>query len=626
VSAPAQTVIVLSRVREDLDRRAERAETGADLAAQLPDCPAGLQPHPDGALDAAEGAGTAQAQPAASVQSLSEDALRAALESAASTGRSPVAVLGETSGLDGDALARALGAALRYPVLEGAALMALAPAFDLLGPAEAAERGCVIVKADVAEMRGAEYLAVIANPFDLTLRGWVELKVPQTLSWHLAAPGGITAYVAKHEQDLRAMDVAAVAGAGEKSADPKIEDLSLASISADSSPVVKLVHSTVYDALKAGASDIHLETRPGGLAVRYRVDGVLVHIVTLEGTDLCEQVISRVKVMSELDIAERRVPQDGRFRVALKGRPIDFRVSVMPSVYGEDAVLRILDKQALTDELQGLRLDALGFEAGVVKRLRRLSELPYGMLLVTGPTGSGKTTTLYAAISETNTGRDKIVTIEDPVEYQLPGVLQIPVNEKKGLTFARGLRSILRHDPDKIMVGEIRDPETAQIAIQSALTGHLVFTTVHANNVFDVLGRFTHMQVDAYAFVSALNGILAQRLVRVICERCVEPDQPPAEVIGESGLLPPQVSDWTFRAGRGCAHCRGTGYKGRRAIGELLVLNDELREAIVARAPARRLKELALAGGSKLIRTAALELVQHGVTTLLEANRVTALA
>jgi general secretion pathway protein E len=505
-------------------------------------------------------------------------------------------------------------------VLESAALMALAPAFDLLGPAEAARRGCVVVK------RGEECLAVTSDPFDLALRGWLELKVPQPLSWHLAAPDEITAYVAKFEQELRAMDVAAVAGERAQADDAAVENLSLASISADSSPTVKLVNSTIYDALKAGASDIHLETRPEGLEVRYRLDGVLVHVVTLGGADLCEQVISRVKVMSELDIAERRVPQDGRFRLALKGRPIDFRVSVMPSVHGEDAVLRILDKQALTDELQGLRLDNLGFEAEVVQRLRRLAELPYGMLLVTGPTGSGKTTTLYAAISETNTGRDKIVTIEDPVEYQLPGVLQIPVNEKKGLTFARGLRSILRHDPDKIMVGEIRDPETAQIAIQSALTGHLVFTTVHANNVFDVLGRFTHMQVDAYAFVSALNGILAQRLLRVVCEQCAERVQPMPEILSQSGLQPSAVGGWNFRNGRGCAHCRGTGYKGRRAVGELLVLNDELREAIVARAPARRLKELALAGGSKLIRTAALELVEEGVTTLLEANRVTALA
>jgi len=624
-SQPAETVIELSRVREKLDRQAEHAEAPADLSSPEPRAgrrpPLGTAPEAADAVDAIEIVEHQESvEGAPPTASLSDDGLRAALEEATASGRSPLDVLAETTGLSGDAMARALGAALRYPVLSSAALMALAPAFDLLGPAEAAQRGCVVVR------RGAEVLAVIGNPFDLALRGWLELKIPESPSWHLAAPDEITAYIAKFEQDLRAMDVAAVTGEGEKTADGAVENLSLATISADTSPVVKLVHSTVYDALKAGASDIHLETRPGGLAVRYRVDGVLVHVVTLGGADLCEQVISRVKVMSELDIAERRVPQDGRFRLALQGRPIDFRVSVMPSVHGEDAVLRILDKQALTDELQGLRLDALGFEGAVVMRLRRLSELPYGMLLVTGPTGSGKTTTLYAAISETNTGRDKIVTIEDPVEYQLPGVLQIPVNEKKGLTFARGLRSILRHDPDKIMVGEIRDPETAQIAIQSALTGHLVFTTVHANNVFDVLGRFAHMEVDAYAFVSALNGILAQRLVRIVCEQCAEPAQPTPEFLGQSGLSPAAVRDWTFRGGRGCAHCRGTGYKGRRAIGELLVLNDELREAIVARAPARRLKELALAGGSKLMRTAALELVQHGVTTLLEANRVTALA
>ncbi len=619
----AQTVIDLTRVREGLDRLSERAEAPAERGAPPF---AGWLPPLGAALDAAEAVDGLEAVEVEVVDdgppppALAEETLRAALATASGTGRSPVAVLAETSGLAGDALARALGAALHYPVLESAALMALAPAFDLLGPAEAAKRGCAIVR------RGQEYLAVIGDPFDLALRGWLELRIPEVLSWHLAAPDEITAYVAKFEQDLRAMDVAAVGGDGEKGAEAEVESLSLASISADSSPVVKLVNSTVYDALKAGASDIHLETRPGGLAVRYRLDGVLVHVVTLGGADLCEQVISRVKVMSELDIAERRVPQDGRFRLALKGRPIDFRVSVMPSVHGEDAVLRILDKQALTDELQGLRLDGLGFEAEVVRRLRRLSELPYGMLLVTGPTGSGKTTTLYAAISETNTGRDKIVTIEDPVEYQLAGVLQIPVNEKKGLTFARGLRSILRHDPDKIMVGEIRDPETAQIAIQSALTGHLVFTTVHANNVFDVLGRFTHMQADAYALVSALNGILAQRLVRVVCEQCAEPVEPSMEAMRLAGLSLAGASDWTFRSGRGCAHCRGTGYKGRRAIGELLILNDELREAIVARAPARRLKELALAGGSKLLRSAALELVQHGVTTLLEADRVTALA
>jgi general secretion pathway protein E len=337
-------------------------------------------------------------------------------------------------------------------------------------------------------------------------------------------------------------------------------------------------------------------------------------------------VLSRIKVLAELDIAERRVPQDGRFKVSVGEREIDLRISIMPNLFGEDAVLRILDRNNLGGEARQIRLEALGFETHVLEFIRHNSALPHGMLLATGPTGSGKTTTLYAALTEINTGIDKIVTIEDPVEYQVKDVLQIPVNEKKGLTFARGLRSILRHDPDKIMVGEIRDPETAQIAIQSALTGHLVFTTVHANNVFDVLGRFSHMEVDAYAFVSALNGILAQRLVRVNCEQCSDMARPSGELISQSGLTLPEVGGWSFRSGRGCGHCRGTGYKGRVAIGELLVLNDELREAIVLRAPARRLKELAMAGGSKLIRTAALELVQRGETTLLEANRVTALA
>jgi len=551
---------------------------------------------------------------------LADEVLRRAVEAAASNGRLAVELLAETSGLNGDRLAAALGAAFHYPVLDSATLMELPPAFELLGPADSAKRGCVIVK------RGTELLAVFGDPFDATLRGWLEQRIAEPLSWHLAAVGEIVAFIAKHEQDLRAMDVATAGSGGELALDTSIENLSFATISADSSPVVKLVHSTVYDALRAGASDIHLETRPGGLSVRYRVDGVLVHIATLGGAELCEQVISRIKVMSELDIAERRVPQDGRFKLALKGRPIDFRVSVIPSVHGEDAVLRILDKQTLTDELKGLRLDALGFDPEVVRRIRRLSQLPYGMMLVTGPTGSGKTTTLYAAISETNTGHDKIVTIEDPVEYQLQGVLQIPVNEKKGLTFARGLRSILRHGPDNIMVGETRDPETAQIAIQSALTGHLVFTTVHANNVFDVLGRFSHMQVDAYAFVSALNGILAQRLVRVVCEQCAEAVTPPVELIEQSGMNAPLVAGWLFRMGRGCAHCRGTGYKGRKAIGELLMLNDALREAIVARAPARELKELARAGGSRLMRGVALDLVRRGITTLTEANRVTAMA
>ena len=327
--------------------------------------------------------------------------------------------------------------------------------------------------------------------------------------------------------------------------------------------------------------------------------------------------------MSELDIAERRVPQDGRFKARRSGREIDFRVSVMPSVFGEDAVLRILDKQSLSDQLRGLTLDQLGFRDGFIHKLRRLYSEPYGMLLVTGPTGSGKTTTLYAVMTEVNKGLDKIVTIEDPVEYQLPGVLQIPVNEQKGLTFARGLRSILRHDPDRIMVGEIRDSETAEIAVQSALTGHLVYTTVHANNAFDVLGRFMHMGVDAYNFVSALNAVLAQRLVRVICRECAIEERPDEATLADSRLEGKDLGGYRFMRGRGCANCRGTGYRGRKAIGELLVMNDELRELIVAREPVRKLKEAACAAGTVPLRQAALELVKTGETTLEEINRVT---
>ncbi|HZD19738.1 MAG TPA: GspE/PulE family protein, partial [Burkholderiales bacterium] len=354
------------------------------------------------------------------------------------------------------------------------------------------------------------------------------------------------------------------------------------------------------------------------------IDGILSQVKLIQDPTQAEQAIARVKVLAELDITERRVPQDGRFKALERGRAVDFRVSIMPSIHGEDAVLRVLDKQSLYETTrQTLSLDSLGFDLQEVKRLRRLSHEPYGMLLVTGPTGSGKTTTLYAAITEINNGQDKIVTIEDPVEYQLPGVLQIPVNEKKGLSFARGLRSILRHDPDKIMVGEIRDPETANIAVQSALTGHLVFTTVHANNVFDVIGRFMHMNVDLYGFVSALNAILAQRLVRLVCPHCAEPEEPDAEALAESGLEAHAVKGWKFVTGRGCRECRGAGYKGRKAIAELMILNDELRELITSRAPVRQLREAAQRGGTRLLRDAAFEAVKNGETTLAEINRVT---
>ena len=552
---------------------------------------------------------------------LTEKAVAAAIAFAGNSGpRSTLSVLEETSQLAPTELAAALGQLFDYRHFCAAALNNLEPAFNLLSSADATRRNCVLVTGKDG------LIAVICDPFDSNLRSWMEVRISAPLTWAIAARSDIQSYLSRHEEGLRAIDSAVAGAQTDTSMNREMENLSLASLNMEASPIVKLVHSTIFDALRTGASDIHLETTHAGLVVRYRVDGVLVNVATVSGADVSEQVISRIKVMSELDIAERRTPQDGRFKTGVNGRPIDFRVSIIPSVFGEDAVLRVLDKQALTDELRGLRLDALGFNAGNIAKIRRLAAQPYGMLLVTGPTGSGKTTTLYAAISETHTGSDKFVTIEDPVEYQLPGVLQIPVNEKKGLTFARGLRSILRHDPDKIMVGEIRDPETAQIAIQSALTGHLVFTTVHANNVFDVMGRFVHMGVDAYSFVSALSGILAQRLVRIVCEQCAETVRPPRQLLDESGLSAVSSAAYDFRAGRGCMHCRGSGYRGRKAIGELLVLNDEIREAFIARVPVRQLKELALASGVRFIRDAALDLVKNGETTLEEVNRVTTLA
>jgi general secretion pathway protein E len=551
---------------------------------------------------------------------LDEGVIAGAMAEAARAGRSVVDVLSESTGRSPHDLAQSVAAALDYRFVGGDELSALEPAFDILPPSEATRRFCIVVRTP------GGLLAIVADPFDTALRSWLETRTADVLEWAVAARHELANFIARRAEALRAIDSVLSQAESQGAASTGPDNLSYVSISEDTSPIVRLVHSTVYDALRAGASDIHLESTANGLTVRYRIDGVLVNIASVTGSVVAEQVISRIKVMSELDIAERRVPQDGRFTIALDRRPIDFRVSVIPSIFGEDAVLRALDKQALTERLHGLRLDALGFDMRVVTQLRRLSSLPYGMLLVTGPTGSGKTTTLYAAISETQTGSDKIVTIEDPVEYQLQGVLQIPVNEKKGLTFARGLRSILRHDPDKIMVGEIRDSETAQIAIQSALTGHLVFTTVHANNVFDVVSRFTHMGVDTYSFVSALSGVLAQRLIRVVCEQCAERHVPSRQLLEESQLSVAASAAYSFTIGRGCAHCRGSGYRGRKAIGELLVLNDELREAIINRAPVRQLKELSQKGGVRLIRSVALDLVRRGETTLEEVNRVTVMA
>src|SRR3981189_1698382 len=389
------------------------------------------------------------------------------------------------------------------------------------------------------------------------------------------------------------------------------------------SPVVRLVETIIFTALERRASDIHIEARDSEVAVKYRIDGVLQHAMQPIAKEWHSTVLSRIKVLSELDIAERRVPQDGRFRVKYKGRFIDLRVSIMPASHGEDAVLRVLDKETLSEKFQSLSLDVVGFSADEMRRFRRYIREPYGMVLVTGPTGSGKTTTLYAAINEIKSDEDKIITIEDPVEYQLKGITQIPVNEKKGLTFARGLRSILRHDPDKIMVGEIRDQETAQIAIQSALTGHLVFTTVHANNVTDVIGRFINMGVEPYNFVSALNCIMAQRLVRLICLNCKRPKKHSPEELRESGIDPANTGDFIFAEGAGCLECSGTGYHGRSAICELLALTDHIREMIVSRRPTSEIKRAAIEEGMITLRGSGLAKVKAGLTTLREINKVT---
>jgi len=550
------------------------------------------------------------------ISSLEIEEARAAATAAR---RRLVEVLEAKLGLDPDAFVARLGATLRIEVMRMEELRGAAPAFDVLPFSEGAQRGCALVRGEADAL-----WLVTDDPFSGEQQAWAEERIAQEFSWRLVHRGDLVAFLASHEETLRALD-AVRAGAIVVSEETRgIEDLSLKAISEESSEVVRLVRSTLRDALMIGASDIHMETIAAGLVIKFRIDGILSQIKFIQDTKQAEQAISRVKVLAELDITERRVPQDGRFKALDRGRAVDFRVSIMPNIYGEDAVLRVLDKQSLYESTQQqLSLDSLGFETGDIRALRRLSHEPYGMLLVTGPTGSGKTTTLYAAITEINNGQDKIVTIEDPVEYQLAGVLQIPVNEKKGLTFARGLRSILRHDPDKIMVGEIRDPETANIAVQSALTGHLVFTTVHANNVFDVIGRFMHMNVDLFSFVSALNAILAQRLVRLVCPHCGEDCRPDAALLKESGLTEAQAASFRFRAGRGCRECRGSGYKGRKAIAELMILNDELRELITARAPVRQLKEAARTSGTRFLRDAALEAVKNGESTLEEINRVT---
>ena len=555
------------------------------------------------------------------VSTLSNAALLALLRQPSSVaGETIWSVLAEHLGLPGAACRDWLGRTLGIEVLDMSALHSLLPDFSAWSHADAAATGSLVAKPVVGH---DEVICVTQNPFDLKLQGRVESCVVGMPRWCLAHPDDLLAYFANVEDTVKALDGAMPGFESSLAAVDAAGDLSLSSIAQDASPVVRFVHSTLFDALKAAASDVHLECGATGIVVKYRIDGVLSHVAQVPGVELAEQIVSRIKVMAELDISERRVPQDGRFKLSIKAREIDFRISIMPSLFGEDVVIRILDRRSLSDQVLGLRLDHLGFNNAILARVRHLAREPYGMLLVTGPTGSGKTTTLYAALAEIHTGQEKIITIEDPVEYQLPGILQIPVNEKKGLSFALGLRSILRHDPDKILVGEIRDADTAQIAIQSALTGHLVFTSVHANNAFDVLGRFTHMDIDLHSFVSALNGVLAQRLMRVVCPQCSAPYEPDADALAAAGLGLAELAGRVFVKGRGCGHCRGTGYKGRRAIGELLRVNDALREMIIARAPMRAIKEAARQDGTILLRSAAIEMALCGKTTLEEVARVT---
>jgi type IV pilus assembly protein PilB len=477
------------------------------------------------------------------------------------------------------------------------------------------------------EARDDQLVVAVADPADLTRLEELEIRLDRELVVRVAAPSQVQEFLKKTEPSQRVLDEATEEFRLDVIRDEEAagEGLSLEHLveERDVSPMIRLVDSVIFAGLERRASDIHIESQDNAVVVKYRVDGVLQQAMAPLAREFQSNLITRIKVMAELDIAERRVPQDGRFRVRYRGRPIDFRVSIMPSIHGEDAVLRILDKETLHEKFRQLRLDVLGFSERDMKRLRRFIREPYGMVLVTGPTGSGKTTTLYAAISEIKSDEDKIITIEDPVEYQLRGVLQIPVNEKRGLTFARGLRSILRHDPDKIMVGEIRDNETAEVAIQSALTGHLVFTTVHANNVVDVLGRFLNMGVEPYNFVSALNCILAQRLVRMICEVCKQPAKVPVELLEESGLQPAAWADVTFYEGAGCPNCSQTGYRGRTAIGELLALSDRIRVLILEKRPSSEIRRVAREEGMLTLREAALEKVRQGATTLKEINKVT---
>src|SRR6059036_1338471 len=466
---------------------------------------------------------------------------------------------------------------------------------------------------------------VVWDPTDLPMIDELEVLLATPLKVVVGPAFAIDSILKKSESSQRVLEEATESFQLQvlKEDENGDESLTVEKLTSDASPIIRLVDSTIFTAIQRRASDIHIETQDDAVHVKYRIDGVLQPAMRPIAKQFHSPIISRIKVMAELDIAEKRVPQDGRFRLRMPGKTIDFRVSIMPSVHGEDAVIRILDKESISEQFTELRLDILGFPEAELKRFRKYIAEPYGMVLVTGPTGSGKTTTLYAALSEIKSIEDKIITIEDPVEYQLRGITQIPINEKKGLTFARGLRSILRHDPDKIMVGEIRDNETAQIAINSALTGHLVFTTVHANNVIDVLGRFLNMKIEPYNFVSALNCVQAQRLVRTICLHCKRQVKASLELLTISGLDPATYADVPFYEGAGCLECAGTGYKGRTAISELLDLSDNVRELILARRSSAEIKKAARDEGMVFLRESAVSKAVAGHTTLHEINKVT---
>jgi type IV pilus assembly protein PilB len=479
------------------------------------------------------------------------------------------------------------------------------------------------------EQNDSTLVIAIADPSKLMMIDEIGLLLNRRIKTKVATLTQISDILKKTEQSQRVLEEASesfvldLVREDEGTGDEITIDKITGTAEADVSPIIRLVDTTIFTALQKRASDIHIETESDSVVVKYRIDGVLQPAMQPMAKEHHSTIITRIKVMSELDIAERRVPQDGRFRVKYSGRLIDFRVSIMPTIHGENAVLRVLDKESMSEKFKNLVLDVVGFDEEDLRKFRRYILEPYGMVLVTGPTGSGKTTTLYAALNEIKTDEDKIITIEDPVEYQIHGITQIPVNEKKGLTFARGLRSILRHDPDKIMVGEIRDTETAQIAIQSALTGHLVFTTVHANNVVDVLGRFLNMGVEPYTFVSALNCVLAQRLVRTICQHCKARVRYSDPELVSFGLDPKEWRDVPFYDGPGCIECGGTGYHGRTAIHELLDLTDRIRELILEKKPSSEIRKAAHDEGMSFLRDSALARVRSGKTTMKEINKVT---